>query len=1000
MLNQLFVSHEKLLWGEGVDSEHFYRPTCRNFRRTGALALAVAMAGAAMAQEADQPEIEEITVTGSRIQATGFTTPTPVTAVTVDDLETMAPGNLIDSVSELPQFFNNSTPELAGSATTSPGSSSLNLRGLGQNRTLTLLNGRRVVPFDREGRVGIDVFPQPAIERMEVVTGGASGAYGTDAVAGVANFIINRRYTGFNLESLGGVTDRGDGDKFEVSATYGTPLGERFHLLVSGEVFEQSEIPDFQGRDWFRGISWVSNPDFLATGQGPREIRAPNVVPTNFTCGGLISARGSKLNRIEFLEDGTYRKFIESNLSAVGRGTTQTQSINEDFGGGSGCNPSGLPGKTGLGGSRITSKIDRENFYANLDFDINNNVTLFAQGFWSEVTTESRANTAIARSIWAPTIFRENAFLPEEIRDIMEEEGLESFQLNRYHSDISRGRFNSRRQTGSITAGVEAVLDTGGFFDGWNINAYGQWGETDNRLQILGYIRTDRIFAAIDAVRDPETGAIVCRPALLNPERYGSCEPLNILGSGRATQAAIEYSTVPTDPNEAITQQADLEQQDLEITASGQLWEGLDAGPVTGAFGLSYRKQELVQGQGPEDLIALDTPSNGDGQGVRGIPRGFAGDPDIHQFASITELEGEIEVKEAFAEVNAPLVASDQIPLFSLNAAARWADYSGSGSIWAWKYGLNWEVTQDLRLRATSSRDVRAANLSERFDTTFSGIGVDDPVTGVQNIVVSGLVGGNPEVDPEEADTITFGAVYQPLWLPGFSVSVDYWDMEVDGAIGNLGGQRLVDDCFAGSQQACSLIDRDPQTNEITFIRDVFININKENASGVDLELAYNRELDFLGGGPETVNLRVFGSWLDERSTVLPGAPAEEEAGDIRAGLPDKKITANLTYTNGPWTLFIQEQWMDGGVVDSRFVEGVDVDDNSVPSVAYTDLRLSYEFGVGEGDLRVYGLVQNLFDRDPPVAPDFSSFSGVSQTNRGLYDILGRRFTLGGRLRF
>ena len=204
--------------------------------------------------------LEEVIVTGTRIQQSGMQTPTPVTVVEAAELDSMAAGTLDDGVSRLPQFYGNETPNSNESWFTRGGYGNLNLRGLGINRTLTLLNGRRMVSSTAFGGVDINVFPEAMIERVETVTGGASAAYGTDAVAGVVNFILDTDFTGFRSHVQGGATGEGDGDNYEISVSFGTEIGERGHLLVSGEAFDQDGIFDYDGRDWYQAWSTVPGP--------------------------------------------------------------------------------------------------------------------------------------------------------------------------------------------------------------------------------------------------------------------------------------------------------------------------------------------------------------------------------------------------------------------------------------------------------------------------------------------------------------------------------------------------------------------------------------------------------------------------------------------------------------------------------------------------------------------------------------------------------------------
>jgi outer membrane receptor protein involved in Fe transport len=229
---------------------------------------------------------------------------------------------------------------------------------------------------------------------------------------------------------------------------------------------------------------------------------------------------------------------------------------------------------------------------------------------------------------------------------------------------------------------------------------------------------------------------------------------------------------------------------------------------------------------------------------------------------------------------------------------------------------------------------------------------------------------------------------------------VDYYNLDIAGAIGQLGSQRIVDDCSNGAQSLCALITRDPQTDLITDVADVFININQEVASGVDFEALYTTPVSWLSDGSEDLMLRGFVTYLAERATVLSGAEKDDQADDMLAGLPRWQGTGMISYTNGPFTFFVQERYIGGGKRDTNEVEGVDIDENDVESVWYTNLNASYEFGAGGATWEVFGHIANLFDADPPIVPEWSSFTGASQTVRSLYDLKGRRFVVGANIQF
>jgi outer membrane receptor protein involved in Fe transport len=384
------------------------------------------------------------------------------------------------------------------------------------------------------------------------------------------------------------------------------------------------------------------------------------------------------------------------------------------------------------------------------------------------------------------------------------------------------------------------------------------------------------------------------------------------------------------------------------------------------------------------------------------------------QNSTVANVHGNYEVKEAFAELQLPLL-SGTAPFEQLNllGAARYAEYTGSGGVWSWKTGIDWQLFGDLRLRGTVSRDIRAATLLERFNQT-GGVGTvnqdpEFPNDGTQTF--SSRTGGNPELDPEKSTTYTFGMVLQPDWLPGFSTSVDYWDVDITGAIGLLGFQRIVDDCFASpGSSVCDLITRDPATGRLSQVRNITQNIAAAAGRGLDVEVSYRQPVNLFGGDEENLSLRVFWSHLIENSTTTdrsnPGTYFDS-AGQTGVGvLPKDSVTAIQNLRSGNFNLSLSERFISSGIYNKRYNQPgarPDVEDNTVPSVIYVNLSASYDWDIAGGTLQLFGNVQNLLDKDPPITPTvFDSFLSQTgnQVNAGLFDLLGRRFTLGVKFRY
>jgi iron complex outermembrane recepter protein len=923
---------------------------------------------------------QEVVVTGSRIQtAVGMASPMPVSVMSARDIESLSSRGLIDAISLMPQFLMNSTPTNAYSFASNAGQSFLNLRGLGPNRTLVLLDGRRVVSSSRLGATDIGVFPTALIQRVEVVTGGASAAYGSDAVGGVVNFVLDTGFNGLRADAHRGTTERGDGASLGVSLAGGMPLGERLHVIGSVEYEESNRIETYQGRDWFQGWGRVTSPQWTATHTGPQVLTLPNVTSTRYTFGGLINQPGSALDRLTFQPDGSYKPFVVGPIASVGGGTySQSGGVGDNY----------EADRTGDGS--LLPSVSRGSAFVHLNYSVTDDSYAFLQALYGHNHVDFVNVGAVQFGQWQSTIYRDNAYLPESLRQIMVNEGLQQFGFSRMGSsaDLGRSRDIIQNDTYSFTAGLRALSG------GWRYSGYYQFGQNEGDTTLRDFVRTDRLSIALDAVTDPATGAIVCRSTLFN--RSNGCVPIDLFGAGRATTQAIDY--VLDDKFGQVT----VEQHFAEISADGPVSAGIGAGPVLLALGASFREDRFNQYALPADS-SITTPANDPSIGIQGIPAAFVGSF-VHQFSSFPNLDGAYTVKEAFAEARVPLYNDAQnVRHLSMSLAARYADYSGSGGIWAWKAGLEGHVTPDLRLRGTVSRDTRAANLSERFDLQNRGFTARDPLFGNTVYSLSATSTGNPAVEPEKADTFTVGAVYQPSQVDGLSMSLDWYSISIQDAISQLGPQAIIDNCFAGDTTLCALITRDPQTQEIVFVQNTFLNVAQAKAVGMDFEAQFTRDMHWLGGAGEALSARLIASWLGENSTRLAHAAKIDRAGQTGGsatgyiGMPDLQLTAALTYRNGPWQMYLQGHFIDSGKLDATLRQGIDIDDNTVASAFYTDLRLSYS---PDASWEIYARIENLFDRDPPRAADFSDFNGATHTNETLFDVLGRRYTLGAHLRF
>ncbi|WP_176593795.1 TonB-dependent receptor domain-containing protein [Sphingobium sp. EM0848] len=514
----------------------------------------------------------------------------------------------------------------------------------------------------------------------------------------------------------------------------------------------------------------------------------------------------------------------------------------------------------------------------------------------------------------------------------------------------------------------------GKFGGSWSWDAYFQHGQTDF---LNGDYSNNPITAnfnkAVDAVVNPANNQIVCRSTLTDPTN--GCVPLNVFGTGKSTQAALNY--IYGTSLQTITIKQDVAAASLHGEPFST-W----AGPVSIALGGEWRRESYRAA-----TTALDQTN-------------------AFFLGNFRPSNGHYNVKEGFFETVVPLLKD--VPFFrevDFNGAVRYTDYSLSGNVTSWKLGLTWDVDSQLRFRGTRSRDIRAPNLAELFQAGNNlNQTISDPVLN-RSYSIQQFAAGNPNLVPEKADTTALGVVYRPNWLSGFAVSVDYFDIKIDKAIYSNTAQAVINLCQGGDALQCSFITRNA-ANQITLVKLQPLNIGGEATRGVDFEASYRRNLsDLVRHWNGTLGLRMVGTYVDRRTVTIGGVTTEYAGQNANfdqnsQAVPSWRWLASATYDSDHFTATLTERFISAGKLNNGWVAGVDIDRNHVPAVFYTDLSLGFkipEFGKGA---QVYFAVQNLFDKDPPVAPIYGAtgFLGTG-TNGYLYDVIGRQFRAGVRFK-
>ena len=974
------------------------------FRNKSVLALAVSaiIAGPDLAAQEDG-ELEEITVTGTRIRMTdGMAEPVPVTSVTPEELFNFNPGGTVaEQLDALPQFFSTRTAQRGANALWSDGGGSyVNMRGLGSNRTLVLLDGSRVTPADKGGIVNIDNLPTALVRSVDVVTGGASAAYGADALSGVTNFVLDREFEGLKVEVGTGMNEfNQDGKRWNFSIAGGQAFG-RLNVIGSIESRHIDEVYRHASEldsDWYQNWGTIENPD----PNGPERISVPWVAPIDRSPSGVISGTRTSLDGMQFTDDGkNIRPVILGDLT-VGRFTS----------GGSDALRYSNATNSPINGA----EVDNRSGFLGLQYGLTDSVNLIAQAMVGRTESKDHAeHESFNRAFpWFMTIYRENPFIPDSVARIMDENGVDSFRLSKdgsFLGDLEPSTLEYTKTvftTESLRVGFEAVLA-----NGWDLTGSWQTGESRKRGGEYPSTRVDREALARDAVRDPATGAIVCNVQLYNPTEaelaatpaiqgltssltdeplrspigldnsIRDCVPYNAMGAGNMSPAAADYVHTPRIADTVV------EQDFAEILMTGEAYQGWGYGPVSFATGFTYRESSFADRGLPASVDEFGPPFNNPAIGIRGIATAYSGgSPNLHHFATISSISGSYDVWEWFGELQVPIWESASgAQNLGGNLAYRSSDYSSSGRVETWKAGLELQVLDGLRFRATKSRDVREASFQERFDTDTGGAGVDDPFTGDLNLVVTALLGGNPLLRPEYADTHVFGLIFQPPWLSGFQMSADWYEVDLKDAVDSISAQQVVDQCFE-TGALCGNLTRDA-TGTLVAVAAPFLNLAEARAEGMDLEFAYSIEPDIFDAQFESFNVRALFGRMIERTDTPPGGSPIDRVGS--SSLPE--WTGNLTasYTIGQWGLQWQQRYIHETKRNINWVEGVDVDDNTNPTYSFTNLRFSYNGELNNGATWTTSLnVNNAFDKNPPKFGNINSF-----------DEFGRRYHLSLNMTF
>ena len=978
------------------------------------IALSAASAGVSYAQGTSN-DIETVTVSASRISIAGYTAPTPVTVVGAAQLLAEAKSDVGDAIREMPAV-QGASPQAGSSAVTISGApggqSNVFLRNLGLLRTLVLVDGQRVVQSNVTGGVDLNTIPTAIVERVDIVTGGASAAWGSDAVAGVINLILNKNFTGFkaNAEFSDNGSDTYRSTKLEASWG-GDVLGGRGHLIFSGAM-EYSPDWDYDYQNgWYDKTQIVNNPAYNATTNPnvPQQIHASNIGQSTATLGGLIVSSPA----VSAANSPTHVAIpanVLRGIDFVGPNAQATQ-INI----GNVVGPAAWGGDLGFYDSQTpidAIALPHREFtaYAYGAYKLSDTIRASVQLNYGH---DYEQDEGVAASLLGTFVVQsDNAYIPASVKATMTADGITSFNLgtlNINNIDLHHYTAQSEEQDGlgvpinnndrQQLRGVFTVDGTLGNDWGWTV--FAQHGQTKIGLRVFANSLVARLPLAADAVTVTTTnvgtsgllvGSIACRSTLSSPSN--GCKPLDVFGTGVASTQAINYINPSNLTSGQDREDITMGESDFSGSLQGTLPWGMPAGPIAVATGAEYR---LEQGR-----IIAD-------------PRGATAQWGSGNFAN---LAGGYSVEEGFLEVDAPVLKNDIVQSFNVNAAGRITNYSTSGLVETWKVGAVSQISDDIRLRAVWSTDIRAPNIAELFtahqintgaaidlnspsctSTTLNKFGFPNSVAGCASPFVATDRSGNTALTPEVGRTITAGVVLTPSFLEGFQFGLDWYNISIADAITTLVANPT--NCAnALSQLYCTLqlfngplyANGKPQ---LTTLSGYPVNANSERTSGVDIQSDY--AFDFLGG---TLTWAFKATYVDEYTIVNIGVTCDQMGTQGLGGcggntLPKFKGTLAATYAEGPYSFTVQSRFQGSMTLNNTWTSGVQIDRNEIDPNAYLDLRASYKWN---DIVQFYGAIDNLQDIPPILTPPLASTGSSYQSLGFSGDNLGRVMRIGVRV--
>ncbi|PXV59147.1 TonB-dependent Receptor Plug Domain [Dyella jiangningensis] len=954
-----------------------------------ALACLAALAAPAMADDnaaaADAKKaanLETVTVTGSRISNPNVISPTPISTLTAADIKATGAVNIGDVLTTLPQLATTFTMGNSNRFIGTAGESFQDLRNLGTSRTLVLVNGRRFVGASAgDTAVDVNLIPADWVERVEIITGGASAVYGADAVTGVVNFILKKNYQGANLHAQLGTSEHGNFNKGLVSLTGGMNFADN-RGNIAGSV-EHSEQDDLMFGDRFGHKAYAS----ILTPNGPYDATLyPNGGGYTNYAGGTFSTGSSTdiSKRYVFNPDGSVRhQNFYGPYDNTGRcSDCDRTDVNQVL--------------------QLQPKYKRTTLSGVASFDITPEQHLYAEGTYSHVDVTKSGQPAFGSGSSAYVITRDNAYIDPTLAAVMDANKLKSIKVSRFDLDAGLRGEDTKRNTARGVIGANGVI-TGD----WEYDASLVYGWSDETRHNLNNRINDRFYASIDAVKDAK-GNIVCRSTLnpnsVNPNAHGvldpialggGCVPTSIFGAGAINPAAAQWFNTTTTTTSRLTQFVG----GGTITNNNLFQMPFEAGAASLVGGVEFRRESSRQITDPLDVAGLTF--------LNAIP----------------PSSGAYNVKEGYIETAMPLLSNRPFAQnLTFDAAARFSDYSTIGHTKTWRWGLDWAIDGNVRLRGTVSSAVRAPNIGELFGgqsqnyftitdpcsakqikngpdpsvraANCAALGIPAGWTSSNTATISGISGSNPDLKPEQGRTWTGGIVLTPEFLPGFGVTADYWNIKLTDAISAPSGTDIANHCVDSTTGInniyCANAQRGPD-HELNFINSINQNISSLSTSGVDIGAYYSHE---VGPGKLGLNLDVT-KVIAYTEHPFQDDPSNTVQDNGTLGFPKWKGVLRTTYTMNNWLFNWTTRYFSSMLrVSNESYESNPYQMTPIKAGAgfFNDVRASYTFG--KSGWQAYAGITNVFDRDPPVNIFGNSLGG------GLYDTIGRAYYAGFNYNF